>query len=108
MKPEIDPKLLNDPVFKRVLEDSLAIQDRFSAEPVFWEDRQGVAEERGSEAVAENQGLPEIAGGLMRDADSRMAGGLLVGVRHGAQRDPRHHRRRRLDWRGGEGVSRVL
>jgi hypothetical protein len=35
MKPEIDPKLLNDPVFKRVLEDSLAIQDRFSAEPVY-------------------------------------------------------------------------
>lgn len=35
VKPEIDPKLLNDPVFKRVLEDSLAIQDRFSAEPVY-------------------------------------------------------------------------
>lgn len=35
MKPEIDPKLLEDPVFRRVLADSLAIQDRFSAEPVF-------------------------------------------------------------------------
>jgi len=35
MKPEIDPKLLNDPLFKRVLADSLAMQDRFSAEPVF-------------------------------------------------------------------------
>jgi len=35
MKPEVDPKLLKDPVFRRVLADSLAIQDRFSAEPVF-------------------------------------------------------------------------
>lgn len=35
MKPEVDPKLLADPVFRRVLADSLAIQDRFSPEPVF-------------------------------------------------------------------------
>jgi len=35
MKPEIDPKLLENPVFQRVLADSLAIQDRFSAEPVY-------------------------------------------------------------------------
>lgn len=35
MKPDIDPKLLEDPVFRRVLADSLAIQDRFSAEPVY-------------------------------------------------------------------------
>ena len=35
MKPEIDAKLLDDPVFKRVLADSLDIQDRFSAEPVY-------------------------------------------------------------------------
>ena len=32
---EIDPKLLEDPVFQRVLEDALEIQDRFSAEPVY-------------------------------------------------------------------------
>jgi len=31
----IDPKLLNDPVFQRVLADALAIQDRFAAEPVY-------------------------------------------------------------------------
>jgi hypothetical protein len=31
----IDPKLLNDPAFQRVLADALAIQDRFAAEPVY-------------------------------------------------------------------------
>jgi hypothetical protein len=35
MKPDIDPKLLNDPVFQRVLADGLAIQDRFKAEPLY-------------------------------------------------------------------------
>lgn len=33
--PGVDPKLLRDPLFRRVLEDALAIQDRFSAEPVY-------------------------------------------------------------------------
>ena len=33
-EPPIDPKLLENPVFKRVLADALAIQDRFAAEPV--------------------------------------------------------------------------
>lgn len=32
---KIDPKLLEDPVFRRVLADALEIQDRFSAEPVY-------------------------------------------------------------------------
>ena len=35
MKPAIDPKLRNDPVFQRVLADALSIQDRFAAEPVY-------------------------------------------------------------------------
>ncbi len=35
MKPEIDPKLQNNPVFQRVLADALSIQHRFSAEPVY-------------------------------------------------------------------------
>lgn len=34
-KPVIDPKLLEDPVFRRVMADALAIQDRFAAEPVY-------------------------------------------------------------------------
>lgn len=35
MKPEIDPKLLNDPLFKELMAEGLAMQDRFSAEPVY-------------------------------------------------------------------------
>ena len=35
MEALIDPKLLADPVFQRVLREALAIQDRFAAEPVY-------------------------------------------------------------------------
>ncbi len=35
MKPEIDPKLLDDPLFRELMEEGLAMQDRFSAEPVY-------------------------------------------------------------------------
>ena len=33
--PGVDPELLKDPVFRRVLEDALDIQERFSAEPIY-------------------------------------------------------------------------
>jgi len=32
---DIDPKMLEDPVFQRVMADALAIQDRFAAKPVY-------------------------------------------------------------------------
>lgn len=32
---EIDPKLLEDPLFQELMEEGLKIQDRFSAEPVY-------------------------------------------------------------------------
>jgi len=35
MKPAIDPKLLNDPLFRELMAEGLAMQDRFSAEPVY-------------------------------------------------------------------------
>jgi hypothetical protein len=35
VKPAIDSKLRNNPVFQRVLADALSMQDRFSAEPVY-------------------------------------------------------------------------
>jgi hypothetical protein len=35
MTPEIDPKLLNDPLFKELMAEGLAMQNRFSAEPVY-------------------------------------------------------------------------
>lgn len=56
MEPEIDPKLLIDPLFRRVLEDALAIQDRFSAGPVYAETGKGSLK---SEGVAELRKLKE-------------------------------------------------
>jgi hypothetical protein len=35
MKPVINPEMLENPVFQRVLREGLAIQDQFSAEPVY-------------------------------------------------------------------------
>jgi hypothetical protein len=35
MKSEVDPEMLKNPVFQRVLRDGLAIQDQFIAEPVY-------------------------------------------------------------------------
>ena len=56
MKPEIDPKLLEDPVFKRVMEDALAIQDRFAAEPIYARTGKGFLKSAG---VAETQRAKE-------------------------------------------------
>jgi hypothetical protein len=56
MEPEIDPKLLEDPLFRRVLEDALAIQDRFLAEPVYAKTGKGSLKSAG---VAELRKLKE-------------------------------------------------
>ncbi len=53
MNPEIDPKLLEDPVFQRVLADALAIQDRFSAEPVFAKTGRGSLKSAGVTELAQ-------------------------------------------------------
>ena len=49
---DMDPKLLEDPVFRRVMADALAIQDRFAAEPVYAKTGKGYLK---SEGVAELQ-----------------------------------------------------
>ena len=55
MKPEtvpaIDPKLLADPVFQRVMADALAIQDRFVAEPVYAKTGKGYLKSEGVEEL---------------------------------------------------------
>ena len=51
MSTTIDPKLLNDPVFQRVLADALAIQDRFAAEPVYAKTGQGFLKSAGVEEL---------------------------------------------------------
>lgn len=48
----IDPKLLADPLFRRVMEDALAIQHRFAAEPVYARTGKGHLKSEGVEEVA--------------------------------------------------------
>jgi hypothetical protein len=52
MKPAIAPKLLNDPLFKELMAEGLAMQDRFSADPVYAKTGKGYLKSAG---VAELQ-----------------------------------------------------
>jgi citrate lyase synthetase len=67
MKPEdspsIDPRILENPVFKRVMADALAIQHRFAAEPVYARTGRGYLK---SEGVEELQRLKEETAGRAR------------------------------------------
>ena len=56
MKSKIDPKLLKDPVFRALMAEGLAIQDRFSAEPVYAKTGRGSLK---SEGVAELRKIKE-------------------------------------------------
>jgi hypothetical protein len=47
MKSEVDPEMLKNPVFQRVLRDGLAIQDQFIAEPVYAKTGKGYLKSRG-------------------------------------------------------------
>lgn len=47
----IDPKLLADPLFQELMEEGLAIQDRFSAEPVFAKTGKGFLKSIGVEEI---------------------------------------------------------
>lgn len=53
MNPEskIDPKLLEDPVFQRVMADALAMQHRFAAEPVYAKTGKGYLKSEGVEEL---------------------------------------------------------
>ena len=54
MTPEIDPKLLEDPLFQELMAEGLAMQDRFAAEPVYARPGKGFLK---SEGVTELQRL---------------------------------------------------
>jgi citrate lyase synthetase len=54
--PQIDPKLMQNPIFQRVMADALAIQHRFAAEPVYAKTGKGYLK---SEGVEELQRLKE-------------------------------------------------
>lgn len=58
----IDPKLLNDPAFQRVLADALAIQDRFAAEPVYAKTGKGFLKSAGVEELKQIKAAQKQAG----------------------------------------------
>lgn len=49
--PAIDPKILANPIFQRVLADGLAMQHRFSAEPVYARTGKGYLKSEGVEEM---------------------------------------------------------
>jgi hypothetical protein len=51
MNPLVDGKLLENPIFRRVLKEGLAIQDRFSAEPVYARTGEGQLKPSGVEEI---------------------------------------------------------
>ena len=51
MNPAIDPKLLNDPLFRELMAEGLAMQDRFSAEPVYAKTGKGYLKSAGVEEL---------------------------------------------------------
>jgi hypothetical protein len=51
MKPAIDPKLMNDPLFRELMAEGLAMQDRFSAEPVYARTGKGYLKSTGVEEL---------------------------------------------------------
>lgn len=51
MKPEIDPKLLSDPLFQELMAEGLAMQDRFAAEPVYAKTGKGYLKSAGVDEI---------------------------------------------------------
>ena len=50
---DIDPELLEDPLFQELMSEGLAIQDRFSAEPVYAKTGKGFLKSAGVSELAE-------------------------------------------------------
>lgn len=51
MNPAINPKLLNDPLFRELMAEGLAMQDRFAAEPVYAKTGKGYLKSTGVEEL---------------------------------------------------------
>lgn len=63
----IDPKLLENPLFQELMEEGLAIQDRFSAEPVYAKTGKGYLKSTGVEEIR----AVKKAQGASRERDSK-------------------------------------
>ena len=51
VKPSVDPKLLEDPLFQELMAEGLAMQDRFAAEPVYAKTGKGFLKSAGVEEL---------------------------------------------------------
>ena len=51
MKPAIDPKLLKNPMFRELMAEGLAMQDRFIAEPLYAKTGKGFLKSQGVEEL---------------------------------------------------------
>ena len=51
MNPAIDPKLRNDPLFRELMAEGLAMQDRFAAEPLYAKTGKGYLRSEGVEEL---------------------------------------------------------
>ena len=51
MNPAIDPKLLNDPLFRELMAEGLKMQDRFAAEPIYAKTGKGFVKSAGVEEL---------------------------------------------------------
>jgi hypothetical protein len=52
MKPAFDPEMFKNPIFLELVEEGLAIQDQFSAEPVYARTGKGYLKPTGVEELA--------------------------------------------------------
>ena len=68
---EIDPKLLEDPVFQRVLADGLEMQDRFSAEPVYARTGKGYLKSAGVEEIKAAKEAERVKEGDCSEGEER-------------------------------------
>lgn len=60
----VEPKLLRDPVFQQLMAEGLAIQDRFSAEPVYARTGKGYLKPTGVQEIREARAEPVSSGKL--------------------------------------------
>ena len=51
METKIDPKILEDPLFQQLVAEGLAIQDHFSAEPIYAKTGKGYLKSAGVEEL---------------------------------------------------------
>jgi len=59
MNSAIDPKLLNDPLFRELMAEGLAMQDRFAAEPLCAKTGKGYLKSNGVDELKKIRPVPK-------------------------------------------------